>query len=53
MKVFITLVSKIKENNKLKFIDEILAFYVLLFIIYLYLMYGDLSTAPKFIYNEF
>lgn len=53
MKVFTTFIKKIKTNKYIGFALSVLGFYILLMIIYLYLMYGNLSTAPQFVYSQF
>lgn len=53
MKRFITFISRVKENPKIKMIMDIAMFYVMIMIIYVYLMWANLSTAPEFIYSQF
>lgn len=53
MSRFISLITKIKSNEKFKFISMVIIFYIILSCIYFYLMYADLSSAPKFVYNDF
>lgn len=53
MKFFTVLAAKIKEHPKLLFALYVLAFYLLIMILYLYLIHANLSTAPDFVYNQF
>ncbi len=53
IKLFTNLQKKIKSRPKLAFALWVLAFYLLMVILYLYLMNANLSTAPKFIYAQF
>lgn len=53
MKVFTNFIRKIKESPRLVFVCQILGFYGLLMILYLYFMLANLSTAPKFVYTQF
>ena len=53
MKTFTDFIRKIKNNKFTAFAGWTALFYVMLMILYLYLMYANLSTAPKFVYNMF
>jgi hypothetical protein len=53
MKIFTTLLRKFNSNKKLRFAKNVLIFYLLMMIIYGYFIFGNISTAPKFIYSEF
>lgn len=53
MKLFTNLRGKLKDHPRLSFALWVLAFYLLMVILYLYLMNANLSTAPKFIYAQF
>lgn len=53
MKRFTILLQKVRENPKLSFWADVAFFLILFLVIYLYLMFANLSTAPKFIYSQF
>lgn len=53
VKLFTNLRRKMNENPKLRFWADVAFFLVLMVLIYLYLMFANLSTAPKFIYSQF
>lgn len=53
MKAFTDFIRKIKNNRFAAFAGWTALFYIMLMILYLYLMYANLSTAPKFVYNMF
>lgn len=53
MKKFTDFIRKIKKNNYVSFAAWTLVFYLMLMALYFYLMYANLSTAPKFVYNMF
>lgn len=53
MKTFTDFIRKIKNNKFAAFAGWTALFYVMLMVLYLYLMYANLSTAPKFVYNMF
>jgi hypothetical protein len=53
MKIFTTLRTKINSSKKLRFTKDVLIFYLIMMIIYGYFIFGDISSAPKFIYSEF
>lgn len=53
MKKFTGFIGKIKKNKYVSFAAWTFVFYLMLMAIYLYLMYANLSTAPKFVYNMF
>lgn len=42
-----------KHIDRAKIIFQIIDIIIMLFLLYLYLMNADLSTAPEFIYNQF
>ncbi|MGN0351060.1 MAG: hypothetical protein ACI4ES_05350 [Roseburia sp.] len=41
------------KNEKVTNVFMMIKIIVMLVLLYLYLMYADLSTAPEFIYNQF
>ncbi len=53
MKSFITFIKDMKKNKYVRFAAWTAIFYCMILAIYLYLMYANLSTAPKFVYNMF
>lgn len=53
MKFFTNLAAKVKSHGKLTFALYVLAFYILLLLMYYYLIHANLSTAPDFVYNQF
>lgn len=53
MKRFTSLAQRLKANSKARFAAEVLFFLVLLLVLYVYLMFADLSTAPEFVYSQF
>ena len=53
MKAFTDFIRKLKKNKFSAFAGWTAVFYAMLMILYLYLMYANLSTAPKFVYNMF
>ena len=51
-----TLMGKFLEklkSKKFKTVMRVLDIVIMLVLLYLYLLYADLSTAPDFIYNQF
>lgn len=51
-----TLMGKFLEklkSKKYKTVMRVLDIVIMLVLLYLYLLYADLSTAPDFIYNQF
>ena len=46
-------IKKFITNEKTKTVWDVFKIAVMLLLIYVYLMYTDLSTAPEFIYNQF
>ena len=53
MKTFITFIKDMKKNKYVRIAAWTAIFYCMILAIYLYLMYANLSTAPKFVYNMF
>ena len=53
MKLFTNLAAKIKAHKKIGFVLYVLAFYILIMVLYLYMIHANLSTAPTFVYNQF
>lgn len=53
MKIFTGFLNRIKEHPRISFVLWVLAFYLVMLGIYLYLMNANLSTAPQFIYSQF
>lgn len=53
IKLFTNLRNSLKSRPRLSFALWVLAFYLLMMTLYLYLMNANLSTAPKFIYAQF
>ena len=41
------------KSKKYKTVMRVLDIVIMLVLLYLYLLYADLSTAPDFIYNQF
>lgn len=41
------------KSKKFKTVMRVLDIVIMLVLLYLYLLYADLSTAPDFIYNQF
>lgn len=46
------LIKLIQRGKETGLVDGIKTF-IMLILLYLYLMFADLSTAPEFIYNQF
>ena len=53
MNVFTNFIKKLNKNSKFNFIKWVAVFYIMMLVIYLYVMYADLSTAPEYIYSTF
>lgn len=53
MKAFMNSIRKIKEHPRLHFVCQVLGYYLLMMVLYLYFMMANLSTAPKFVYTQF
>lgn len=53
MKQFTNFINRMKDNPKVKMVLDVAMFYVLIMVIYVYLMWANLSTAPEFIYSQF
>lgn len=53
MKGFTNIIKKLKSNKYVSFAAWTAVFYLMIMTIYLYMMYANLSTAPKFVYNMF
>ena len=45
--------KKMWNKDRLKNILMTISAIVMLFIIYVYLLHADLSTAPEYVYNQF
>lgn len=46
-------ILEILRSEKAKDVLVAVKIFAMLVLLYLYLMYADLSTAPEFIYNQF
>lgn len=53
MKLFTTITNKIQQHPRIKFVLNVLMYYALIMIIYIYVMCANLSAAPEFIYSQF
>lgn len=53
MKAFTTFIKSLKNSPKTRFLLQVLSFYALLMLLYLYFMTANLSTAPPFLYSQF
>lgn len=53
MKPFTTFINKMNQHPRIKFVLDVLMYYVLIMIIYIYVMCANLSAAPEFIYSQF
>lgn len=53
MKASTTFIKNLKNNAKARFLLQVLTFYALLMLLYLYFMTANLSSAPPFLYSQF
>lgn len=53
MKRFTDFISRVKDDRRFRFVRDIAIYYVLIMVIYVYLMWANLSTAPDFVYAQF
>lgn len=42
-----------EKHPRLAFFSQVLGYYLLMMILYLYFMLANLSDAPKFVYTQF
>lgn len=46
-------IALLYKNERFKDLIMCIKIIIMLVLLYMYLMYADLSTAPEFIYNQF